>query len=104
MLASGTSCNGAEKALLAPPDNPLVLPLLAIGRGDMGKIRLARGRGTGISPVDVHVGARVRRAFLRGQQPGFKSLLAVVCLTPDADARRSLPLSRPSSQGGYADT
>ncbi len=26
----------------------------------MGKIRLAYGRGTGISPIDVHVGARVR--------------------------------------------
>ncbi len=26
----------------------------------MGKISLARGRGTGISPIDVHVGARVR--------------------------------------------
>ena len=26
----------------------------------MGKIRLARGRGKGISPIDVHVGARMR--------------------------------------------
>jgi transcriptional regulator with XRE-family HTH domain len=38
-----------------------MLPFLATGRGDLGKIRSSHGRGTGISsPVDVHVGARVR--------------------------------------------
>ncbi len=41
-------------------DNPLVLPFLATGKGDMGKFGSAYGRGTGISPIDVHVGARVR--------------------------------------------
>ena len=44
-----------------------VLPCLPIGRGEMGKFVSSYGRGTGKpSPVDLHVGARVRmrRAFL----------------------------------------
>ncbi len=37
-----------------------VLPFLVTRRGNMAKSKLGRGRGTGISPVDVHVGARLR--------------------------------------------
>ena len=38
-----------------------MLPFLATGRGDMAKAKSAYGHGKRISPVDVHVGVRVRR-------------------------------------------
>jgi hypothetical protein len=51
------------------------------GGADMAKAKLRRGRGKGISPIDAHVGARVRqRRTLLGMsqkklaeaaQPGF---------------------------------
>ena len=69
-----------KKALLAPPDNPLVLPFLPTGRGHMGKTRLAYGRGTGKPhPVDVHVGARVRmrRTLLGMSQTTLGDVLGV---------------------------
>ena len=45
----------------------------------MGKISLARGRGTGISPIDVHVGARVRmrRTLLGMTQTSLGDALGV---------------------------